>query len=78
MLRELIIWNTKTKTYENKKVKLKGAFITGNVLDIIEIILIIVIIMSLLSICGLTLTNLFDTMGTALGEFKNMTIELIF
>lgn len=68
MKEEMRVWNTKTKTYENRKVKLKGALITGNILDIIEIILVLVIIMGLLSICGLSLLDLFSMVGTALGD----------
>jgi len=72
MVSKLIkVWNTETKKYEYRRVKLKGALGTGNILDIIQIILILVIIMGLLEITGLHLTDLFNLIGTAVTQLWN-------
>lgn len=77
MENKIRVWNTKTKTYENRKVKLKGAIITGQILEVMEIILILVIIMGLLSICGFSILDLIDVMGTGLTDLWEWAVESI-
>lgn len=66
-----------TKIYKNREVKLKGAIITGHILDVIEIILILVVIMGLLSICGLSFSDLISAMGTGLTDVWDWAVSSI-
>lgn len=47
---------------------MKGALVTGNIIDIIEIILILALIMGLLGICGLNLSDIFNIVGSGVSQ----------
>jgi len=53
---------------------MKGALVTGNIIDIIEIILIMALIMGLLSLCGLDLSDIFSLVGSGVSQIWNWFI----